>query len=72
VSNERYPTSSFNRIEVFDALAMTINSRVLGQIQFSLSFLQRLLLFKRTMSVSLHRLIRALMGSFPAAFVAPS
>jgi hypothetical protein len=30
-----------------------------------------LLLFRRTMSVSLHRLIRDSMGSFPAAFVAP-
>jgi hypothetical protein len=34
VSNERYPTSSFNRIEVFDALATTTDSRVLGQMQF--------------------------------------
>jgi hypothetical protein len=34
VSNERYPTSSFNRIEVFDALAMTIDEKVLGQMQF--------------------------------------
>jgi hypothetical protein len=31
-----------------------------------------LLLFRRTMSVSLHRLIRASMGSFPAAFASPS
>jgi hypothetical protein len=31
VSNERYPTSSFNRIEVFDALATTVDSKVLGQ-----------------------------------------
>jgi hypothetical protein len=35
VSNERYPVSSFNSIEVFDALAMTIDSKVLGQMQFS-------------------------------------
>jgi hypothetical protein len=34
VSNERYPTSSFNRIEVFDALATTIDSKVLGKMQF--------------------------------------
>jgi hypothetical protein len=34
VSNERYPTSSINRIEVFDALTTTIDSRVLGQMQF--------------------------------------
>jgi hypothetical protein len=34
VSNERYPTSSFNSIEVFDALATTIDSKVLGQMQF--------------------------------------
>jgi hypothetical protein len=27
---------------------------------------------QKTMSVNLHRLIRASMGSFPAAFVAPS
>jgi hypothetical protein len=33
VSNERYPTSSFKRIVVFDALAMTVDSRVLGQMQ---------------------------------------
>jgi hypothetical protein len=72
VSNERYPTSSFNSIEVFDALATTVDSKVLSQLQFSKSFLQRLILFKRTMSVSLHRLIRASMGSFPAVFVAPS
>jgi hypothetical protein len=35
VSNERYPTSSFNSIEVFDALAMSVDSKVLGQMQFS-------------------------------------
>jgi hypothetical protein len=35
VSNERYPASSFNSIEVFDALATTIDSKVLGQMQFS-------------------------------------
>jgi hypothetical protein len=63
VSNEHYPTSSFNSIEVFDALATTVDLKVLGQI---------LILFKRTMSVSLHRLIRASMGSFPAMFVDPS
>jgi hypothetical protein len=34
VSNERYPTSSINMIEVFDALATTIDSRVIGQMQF--------------------------------------
>jgi hypothetical protein len=31
VSNERYPTSSFNSIEVLDALATTVDSKVLGQ-----------------------------------------
>jgi hypothetical protein len=35
VSNEHYPTNSFNSIEVFDALAMTVDSKVLGQMQFS-------------------------------------
>jgi hypothetical protein len=35
VSNERYPASSFNSIEVFDALAMIVDSKVLGQMQFS-------------------------------------
>jgi hypothetical protein len=35
VSNERYPASSFNSIEVFDALATTVDSKVLGQMQFS-------------------------------------
>jgi hypothetical protein len=34
VSNERYPANSFNSIEVFDALAMTIDLKVLGQMQF--------------------------------------
>jgi hypothetical protein len=35
VSNERYLASSFNSIEVFDALATTIDSKFLGQMQFS-------------------------------------
>jgi hypothetical protein len=34
VSNECYPTSSFNSIEAFDALATTIDLKVLGQMQF--------------------------------------
>jgi hypothetical protein len=34
VSNERYPASSFNSIKVFDALATTIDSKVLGQMLF--------------------------------------
>jgi hypothetical protein len=33
MSNERYPASSFKRIVVFDALATTVDSRVLGQMQ---------------------------------------
>jgi hypothetical protein len=72
VSNERYPTSSFNRIEVFDALATTIDEKVLGQMQFFVSISSKIGFIQRTMSVSLHRLIRASMGSFPAVFVAPS
>jgi hypothetical protein len=72
VSNERYPTSSCNRIEVFDALATTIDLKVLGQMQFFVSISSKIDFIQRTMSVSLHRLIRALMGSFPAVFVAPS
>jgi hypothetical protein len=71
VSNEHYPTSSFNRIEVFDALATTIDSRVLGQMQFFIIISSKIAFIKRSMSVSLHRLIRASMGSFPAAFAAP-
>jgi hypothetical protein len=43
-----------------------------GNASFCKDFFKRLLLFWRTRSVSLHRLIRALMCSFPAAFVAPS
>jgi hypothetical protein len=31
VSNERYPASSFNSIEVFDALATTVGQKALGQ-----------------------------------------
>jgi hypothetical protein len=72
VSNERYPTSSFNRIEVFDALAMTIDLKILGQMQFFVSISSKIDFIQRTMSISLHRLIRASMGSFPAVFVAPS
>jgi hypothetical protein len=72
VSNERYPTSSFNRIEVFDALATTIDLKVSGQMQFFVSISSKIDFIQRTMSVSLHRLIRASMGSFPAVFVAPS
>jgi hypothetical protein len=72
VSNERYPTSSFNRIEVFDALATTIDLKILGQMQFFVSISTKIDFIQRTMSVSLNRLIRASMGSFPALFVAPS
>jgi hypothetical protein len=72
VSNERYPTSSFSRIEVFDALATTIDLKVLGQMQFFVSISSKIDFIQRTMSVSLHRLISASMGSFPALFVAPS
>jgi hypothetical protein len=47
VSNERYPTSSFNSIEVFDALATTVDSIVLGQnavfiiISSNIDFIQK-------------------------------
>jgi hypothetical protein len=34
VSNKHYPASSFNSIEVFDALATTVDSKVLGPMQF--------------------------------------
>jgi hypothetical protein len=33
VSNERYPASSFKIIVMCDVLAMTVDSRVLGQMQ---------------------------------------
>jgi hypothetical protein len=35
VINERYPASSFNIIEVFDALATTVDLKVIGQMHFS-------------------------------------
>jgi hypothetical protein len=72
VSNERYPVSSFKRIVVFYALAMTVDSRVLGQMQVFVTISSKVNFIQKTMPVSLHRLIRASMGSFPAAFVAPS
>jgi hypothetical protein len=72
VSNERYPASSFNSIEVFDALATTVDSKVLGQMQVFVIISSKIDFIQKTMFISLHRLIRALMGSFPAAFVAPS
>jgi hypothetical protein len=37
MSNKRYPASSFKRIVVFDALAMTVDSEVLGQMQVFLT-----------------------------------
>jgi hypothetical protein len=57
---------------VFYALATALDSRVIRPCRFRKHFFKRLLLFRRTMSVSLCRLIRASMGSFPAALVAPS
>jgi hypothetical protein len=72
VSNERYPASSLKRIVVFDALATTIDSKVLGQMQVFITISSKVDFIQKTMSVSLHSLIRASMGSFPAAFVAPS
>jgi hypothetical protein len=33
VSDECYPESSFKRIVLFDALAATVDSKVLGQMQ---------------------------------------
>jgi hypothetical protein len=52
---------------VFYALAT-----VFGNAGFRKHFFKRLLLFRRTISVSLHGLIRASMGSFPTVFAAPS
>jgi hypothetical protein len=72
VSNERYLASSFKRIVVFDALAMTVDSRVLGQMQVSVTISSKVDFIQKTMPVSLHRLIRASMGSFPATSIAPS
>jgi hypothetical protein len=57
---------------VFDALPMAVDQRVLGKYNFSQPFLQKDGFIQKTMPVSLHMLIRSLMGSFPAAFVAPS
>jgi hypothetical protein len=71
VSNERYPATSFKRIVVFDALATTVDSKVLGQMQVFIIISSKVDFIQKTMPVSLHRLIGALMGSFPAAFVAP-
>jgi hypothetical protein len=72
VSNERYPTSSFKSIVLFDALSTTIDSQFLGQMQVFIIISSKVDFIRKTMSVSLHRLIRASMGSFPAVFVAPS
>jgi hypothetical protein len=72
VSNERYPASSFKRIVMFDALATTVDSNVLGQMQVLVTISSKVDFIQKTMSVSLHRLIRASMGSFPTAFIAPS
>jgi hypothetical protein len=72
VSNERYPASSFNSKEVFDALATTVDLKVLGQMQVFVIISSKIGFIGKTMLVSLHRLIRASMGSFPAVFVAPS
>jgi hypothetical protein len=57
---------------VFYALSTALDQGSFGNVSFCKHFFKRLLLFKRTMSVSLHRLIRASMGSFPTAFAAPS
>jgi hypothetical protein len=72
VSNERYPASSFKKIVLFDALATTVDSKVLGQMQVFVTISSKVDFIQKTMFVSFHRLIRASMGSFPAAFVAPS
>jgi hypothetical protein len=72
VSNECYPVSSFKRIVVFDALATIVDSRVLDQMQVFVTISSKVNFIQKTMPVSLHRLIRASMGSFPTAFVAPS
>jgi hypothetical protein len=54
---------------VFDALATTVDSRVLGQMQVFVTISSKVDFIQKTMPVSLHRLIRATMGSFPTAFV---
>jgi hypothetical protein len=72
VSNECYPASSFKSIVAFDALATTVDLQVLGQMQVFIIISSKVDFIWKTMFVSLHRLIRALMGSFPAAFIAPS
>jgi hypothetical protein len=72
VSNDRYPAISFKRIVVFDALATTVDSGVLGQMQVFVNISSKVDFIQKTIPVSLHRLTRASMGSFPAAFVAPS
>jgi hypothetical protein len=71
-SNEHYPASSFKRIVVFDALATTVDSKVLGQLQVFITISSKIDFIQKTMSVSLHMLIRASMGSFPATFIALS
>jgi hypothetical protein len=72
VSNERYPASSFKSIVVFDALATTVDLQVLGQMQVFIIISLKVDFIRKTMYVSLHMLIRASIGSFPAAFVALS
>jgi hypothetical protein len=72
MSNERYPASSFKRIVVFDALATTVDSKSPRSNVVFIIISSKVGFMQKTMPVSLHRLIRASMGSFPAAFVAPS
>jgi hypothetical protein len=57
---------------VFDALATTVVSRFLGQMQVFVTISSKADFIQKAMPVSLHRLTRASMGSFPAMFIAPS
>jgi hypothetical protein len=50
---------------------MTVDSRVLGQMQVFVTISSKVNFIQKTMSVSLHKMTRASMGSFPAAFIAP-
>jgi hypothetical protein len=72
VSSEHYPASSFKRIVVFDALATAVDSKSPRSNTVFIIISSKVDFIQKTMFVSLHRLIRASMGSFPAAFVAPS
>jgi hypothetical protein len=63
---------SFSVLTQNECISSSHGFKVTSRAGFRKHFFKRLLLFRRTVSVSLHRLIRASMGSFPVVFAAPS